>query len=87
MANFKIQDQDDKIPMVETHYFKWLKTVKPISIHKSTTKVNYLKSHGFIIGTNFITEKEISTLNAIEDCYFTIVIKPKLDKIIAKFTK
>ena len=85
MAKFTIKDQDTSIPMLDTHYYQWLKETNQTTINKTITKVEYLKSQGFIVGTDFISDKEIFTLKSIENIYYTIELSPKVSEIIAKF--
>lgn len=82
MGVFKIQDQDTKKQIVETHYYEWLLSKKRTDIHKSLTKVDYLKEQGFQIGIDYITDAEINTLKYIEHHYFRKVIKPILNELI-----
>lgn len=65
---FRLIDQNDRVEIVTTHYYKWLKeNVK--NVHYIETKLNYLKSQGFNKGTDFLTREEVSRLQSIERYY------------------
>jgi hypothetical protein len=75
---FRTQDQDDKQPIVETHYYKWLLEKQPKDIHSIHTKMEYLESQGFIILNNSISSVDAQRLKIIEEHYFDREIKPNL---------
>lgn len=68
MAKFEIKDSNTSIPMYETHYYQWLKDNK-VEVHSIKTKVEYLTSQGFVVGTDIISDKDLASLKAIEQHY------------------
>jgi hypothetical protein len=70
MEVFKLKGNGTNILIVDTHYYKWLLSKQPKDIHSTNTKVEYLESLGFIVGKDFISTNDISTLGYIEKHYF-----------------
>lgn len=70
MSTFKIQDSDTAILILESHYYKWLEANKiERSLHYRETKQIYLKEQGFVLGTDFLNDGDLSTLCFIEQAY------------------
>ena len=78
MKLFKIPDNGKSdLPIVETHYYNWLKCKNEKDIHSINTKREYLTDLGFIVGVNHLTDKNISLLKIIEQMYFEWECKNK----------
>lgn len=69
MTLFKIKDNDRTIPMTETHYYNWLKENNISDVHYTKTKVEYLTSQGFVVGTDRLSEEDLTTIKYIEQHY------------------
>ena len=75
MALFTIKDQNDNQPIVETHYYNWLKDNGFTNIHNIQTKTQYLTEQGFNVGVDRISSEEVSRLKLIENYYYKKVSK------------
>ncbi len=76
MALFNIQDKTDSI-IVESHYYNWLSEQNLDDIHNIKTKTDYLKSQGFVMGQDRITEEDLKILKAIEEVFYLVNLKKK----------
>lgn len=79
MQLFEIKDKDSSIKMVDTHYYKWLVDNKKEDVHNIKTKIEYLEAQGFKVGYNFLREKDLQTLNYIEQHFTTNLFKKNGD--------
>ena len=78
MNKFNLPDQDDTKLIVDTHYHNWLLEQGKTDIDSIQTKKEYLLTLGFQLGIDRLDEEDIFRLNTIENTYFDIVCKPKL---------
>ena len=73
---FNIPDHNkENIPACELHYYLWLKSSKVTDIHSINTKKKYLEILGFISGKDYISEKDLFHLKAIEQIFFINELK------------
>lgn len=76
---FNIPDaMNQNIPMVDSHYYNFLKSIKPNDIHAVNTKILYLSSINWSMEYNFIPNFQLDMLSAIEKQYFYNEIVPTL---------
>ena len=75
MQLFEIKDKDSSIKMESTHYYNWLVSNKKQDVHNIKTKIEYLEVQGFIVGYNFLREKDLLSLKYIEQHFTTNLFK------------
>ena len=79
MTLFTIPDSGKtSVPMTELHYYAWLVKENKQDIHSINTKVEYLKSLGFVKNINRLTYEDLESLKHIEQQYFHVVLRPVL---------
>ena len=76
MPLFNIKDKNDDL-IIRSHYYNWLGEQKVTNIHNIQTKTDYLKSQGFVIGVDRITEESLNILKSIEEVYYTTNLRNK----------
>ena len=79
VEKFQIPDHNTSKLMVCSHYYDWLEIKQFKDIHAVETKREYLTELGFVVGKDCLSEKDLYTLKAIEDCYFRLEILPTLN--------
>ena len=69
MGTFKLKGNATDILIVDTDYYKWLLRKQLKDINSITTKVEYLRELGFVVGVDRLTSEDVSTLGYIEKHY------------------
>ena len=76
MPLFNIKDKNDDL-IIRSHYYNWLSEQNLDDIHNIQTKTDYLKSQGFVIGVDRITEESLNILKSIEEVFYLTNLKKK----------